>query len=229
MHIAVITARGGSKRLPGKNIRSFCGRPMLAWPIRAARASGCFEHILVSTDDEKIAIAAKEAGAEVPFLRPVDMADDMTPAHKAARHMLLWAIKKWGDIPAFAHIYPTAPFLTPEVIRTGEECIEHGASFVYTARRLDFPLYQIVLRNEDGSLRPLFPPELAAMRSQDMPEAFMDAGQLYWFNTKAFLAKELEIEDGARLIVLPPEYALDIDTQSDWIFAEKVAACTGFH
>lgn len=226
MHIAIITARGGSKRIPRKNIRSFCGKPMLAWPIEAALASGCFEHVLVSTDDDEIAAVARQYGAVVPFLRPPELADDYVHAHKAARHALEWALEHWGGIEAFAHIYPTAPMLSPEDIRRGRDLIAGGKKYVYTAQKITFPIYQVVIKEGSGAVKPLFPPEKAGLRSQDMPSAYIDAGQLYWFETKAFLRDELAIESGVELIELPLEKSLDIDTEEDWIFAEKLAALT---
>lgn len=224
MNIAVITARGGSKRIPRKNIRPFLGKPMIAWPIEAALASGCFAHVLVSTDDPEIAAVAQEYGAEVPFLRPAELADDFVHAYKPARHMLEWAIQQWGEIPAFAHIYPTAPLLTPEVIREGQRRIREGKRFVYTAQHINFPIYHVVIRNTDGEIQHLFSPEQVNFRSQDMPPAFIDAGQLYWFDTAAFLKEETSISEGVDLIALPFERALDIDTEEDWRLAEKLAA-----
>lgn len=227
MNIAIITARGGSKRIPRKNIRPFLGKPMIAWPIEAALASGCFTHVLVSTDDTEIAEVALRHGAEVPFLRPAELADDFTHAHKAARHMLEWALEQWGNIPAFAHIYPTAPMLTPEVIRTGQARIQSGKRFSYVAQKVNFPIYQTVIINEQGNISPLFPPEKSTLRSQDMPAAFIDAGQLYWFDTAAFLKDETSISEGVDLIAIPAERALDIDTEEDWRLAEKLAAAVG--
>lgn len=224
MNIAVITARGGSKRIPRKNIRPFLGKPMIAWPIEAALTSECFAHVLVSTDDPEIAAVAQEYGAEVPFLRPAALADDFTHAHKAARHMLEWALGQWGDIPAFAHIYPTAPLLTADDIRAGHKLMRQGKKFAYTARKLDFPVYQIVVLNAAEEPQPLFPPEKATLRSQDMPPAYIDAGQIYWYETAAFLRHETAIPQGVALIPLPPERALDIDTEEDWRLAEKLAA-----
>lgn len=227
MRIAILTARGGSKRIPRKNIRPFLGKPMIAWPIEAARQSGLFAHILVSTDDAEIADVAQQYGAEVPFLRPAELADDFTHAHKAARHMLEWALQQWGDIPHFAHIYPTAPLLKADDIRAGYALMQQGKKFAYTAQQLNFPIYQTVICDDAGEICPLFPPEKAGLRSQDMPQAYIDAGQLYWFETAAFLEKELSIRHGTALIPIPAERALDIDTEEDWQQAEKLARMLG--
>ena len=223
MPVAILTARGGSKRIPRKNIRPFLGKPMIAWPIEAARQSKLFEHILVSTDDEEIADVAREYGAEVPFLRPPTLADDFSHAHKAARHMLEWALQEWGEIPHFAHIYPTAPLLRDEDIRAGYTFMQQGKKFAYTAQRLNIPIYQAVILDADGEICPLFPPEKAKLRSQDMPQAYIDAGQLYWYHTATFLKYETDIQYGVSLIPIPTERALDIDTEDDWVQAERIS------
>lgn len=223
MNIAIITARGGSKRLPRKNIGSFCGRPMIAWPIAAAHASGCFEHILVSTDDAEIADIARKYGAEVPHMRPADLADDFTHAHKAARHMLEWALVQWRDIPHFAHIYPTSPFLHAQDIQHGLSLMQQGKSFVYTAQEISFPIYQVVTLNASYEPRHLFEQDKVNMRSQDMPRAYIDAGQLYWYKTQEFLEKETSISERTGIISLPTQRALDIDTEEDWVRAEQMA------
>ncbi len=225
--IAIITARGGSKRLPRKNIRPFCGKPMIAWPIEVALKSECFEYVLVSTDDAEIAEIAKQYGADVPFLRPKELADDFTHAHVPARHMLEWALKELGDFASFAHIYPTSPMLSIKDICHGYELIKSGKNFAYTAQKISFPIYQVVTEGEDSTIQALFSPEKAGMRSQDMPTAYIDAGQLYYFNTQAFLRDEQGIKDGVSLISMPSERAVDIDTEDDWGFAEKLAKIQG--
>ena len=223
MKIVIITARGGSKRIPRKNVKKFLGKPMIAWSIEAALKSGCFEHILVSTDDEEIARIARDYGAETPFLRPQNLADDFTHAHVAARHALEWAFANWGKIDAFCHIYPAAPLLTPQKIQEGLVCIQNGATNADGFERLNFPLYQILTQDADGGLKHIFEPEKVTMRSQDMPVAYIGAGQLYWFETNYFLEHETAIGPKTAIIEIPREMAIDIDTEEDWIFAEKLA------
>lgn len=223
MYIAIITARGGSKRIPRKNIRNFMGKPMIAWSIEAAKKSGVFEHIFVSTDDQEIADVAITYDATVPFLRPASQADDYTLAHVPVLHMLKWAQETYGDIPAFAHIYPTAPMLKPEWICEGARMIQAGKKYVYTAQKISYPIYQVVHLDENGEIVKFFPKEQYVMRSQDMPQAYIDAGQLYWFNSAAFLEHEIFIPSGTGVIAIPPEMALDIDTEEDWVLAEKFA------
>ncbi len=200
---------------------------MIAWPIEAALKSNCFEHVLVSTDDAEIAEIAKNCGAEVPFLRPANLADDFTHAHKAAKHMLEWALSKLGKYEYFAHIYPTAPMLTVQDIQKGYELVLSGKNFAYTAQKISFPIYQVVIEEKCGNIKSLFPPEKINMRSQDMPNAYIDAGQLYFFNVSAFLKEELNIKDNVSLITIPSERAIDIDTEDDWLLAEKLAELQG--
>lgn len=222
MQIAIITARGGSKRIPRKNIRPFNGKPMIAWSIEVALQSGCFTHVFVSTEDEEIADIATRFGAVVPYLRPANMADDITHAHVPAREMLEWALRQYGDIPAFCHIYPTAPFLAAETIRQGEQAIRAGAPNAYAMQKTPFPIYQALVMREEG-LQSLFGKELASMRSQDMPVAYYGAGQMYWFNTAYFLEHETAICPQTVPIEVPRERCVDIDNEEDWLFAEKMA------
>lgn len=220
MRIAIITARGGSKRIPGKNIRPFCGKPMLCWPLEIACKTELFDAIYVSTDDTHIAAVAKAHGALVPCMRPAELADDMASARIAAAHMLRWVIDNVGEVSSFAHIYPTAPFLQAEDLHRGSNLIDAGKNFAYTAKKVDFPFFQAVYLDDAGSPRFIFPMEKVMMRSQDMPVAYIDAGQLYWHSTKAFLAEDRTC--GA-LIEIPAWRAIDIDTEDDWKQAESLA------
>lgn len=193
--IAIITARGGSKRIPRKNIRPFCNKPMIAWPIEAALASKCFKHIYVSTDNSEIAEIAMAYGAEVPYLRPEQLADDYTPAHKAARDMLEWAIKTTGEIDAFCHLYPTSPLLPVDVIVEGMRLIrEEYFGFAMTVARFCYPLYQLLQKTPNGTLTPIFPKEKYRMRSQDMPQGYIDAGQAYFLIRIASLKVRQRLE-----------------------------------
>lgn len=197
---------------------------MIAWPIAAALASDCFAHVLVSTDDEEIAEVARQYDAEVPFLRPAELAGDFTHAHIAAKHALEWAIVHWGPVEHFCHLYPGSPFLSAEKIQEGLILVEQGAPNAYSMQRVPFPVFQILVRNASNELSPLFSHDKANMRSQDMPEAFVDAGQMYWFQTAYFLANETTISSKTGVVELPRESCIDIDTFEDWSFAEKMAA-----
>jgi N-acylneuraminate cytidylyltransferase len=220
MNIAIITARGGSKRIPRKNIRPFLGKPMIAWPIEAAKASGCFAHILVSTDDEEIAGISREYGAETPFMRPAELADDFVHADAAVEHALRWALQQWGEIEFFCHLYSTAPGLTAEMICEGHKSLQGGANHANAAFHVNFPVYQILRKAGEGYER-LFDQEKALMRSQDMPECYIDAGLMYWSRTGAYLSPEDDLSK-LHMVILPPYAAVDIDTEADWLIAEKL-------
>ena len=139
--IAIIPARGGSKRIPRKNIKNFCGKPMIAWSIKAAMTSGRFDHILVSTDDEEIAKVAEQVGATVPFRRPPNLADDFTATRPVINHAIENAAKLFGKISYVCCIYPTAPFLTAETIRaSGDLLLERNSDFVFPVRLSPTPL-----------------------------------------------------------------------------------------
>lgn len=228
MNIAIITARGGSKRIPRKNIRPFLGKPMIAWSIEAAKASGCFDRILVSTDDAEIAKISSDYGAEAPFLRPSSLADDYAHAYQAARHALEWAICEWGQVSAFAHIYPTAPMLSPEKLQECMGIIKKGtfkAAWIMT--QIPYPIYQVMTLSDNGAIDRLFSVEKAQMRSQDMPQAVIDAGQAYCFETEYFLLHEMQLTNAVTAVIVPAETAIDIDTEEDWVQAEKMTTLMG--
>lgn len=223
MLIAIITARGGSRRIPRKNIRKFYGKPIIAWSIETAIKSGCFDHVLVSTEDEEIAAIARGYGAEVPYLRPVELADHYTDAHLAARNMLEWSLKQWADIPAFAHIYPTAPFLTVDTIHAGLDCIRQGKKYAYTVKRLTSPFSEGVIKDGKGGIRRISISDENFDQIVALQPAYLDIGQLYWFDTASFLEKEIYITTDVELLEMPPKFAIDINTEADWQQAEAAA------
>jgi pseudaminic acid cytidylyltransferase len=224
MIVAVITARGGSKRIPGKNIRIFAGKPMLAWPILAARAAGVFDRIIVSTDSPDIAAAAKRWGAEVPFMRPAALSDDHTPTAPVFLHALELLAAESAEPKYACCIYPTAPFLLPEDLRQGlAELRKHTAPTVLSVTTFDFPVLRGFKRCEDGSLAFNWP-EYELTRSQDLPEFYHDAGQFYWVDVSQFRKTQRLIMPGARPIILPRKRVQDLDTPEDWELAELMAA-----
>lgn len=229
MTLCIITARGGSKRIPRKNIRLFHGRPMIAWPIAAALASGLFSTVLVSTEDAAIAETARQAGASTPFLRPAALADDYTHAHVAARHALTLARDMLGDQDTyFCHLYPCTPFLDAALLRRGYEAMRQGRfDNLLTVTRLGFPVYQMLRRTPEGALDPFFEPSLANARSQDMPTAVFDLGWMYWYRTEHFLTHDPAVTDRTGSIEVPSAFAVDIDEEEDWDRAETLFAA--FH
>lgn len=220
MRLAVIPARGGSKRIPRKNIKLFCGKPIIAWSIEAAHESECFDRILVSTDDEEIAEVARTYGAEVPFLRPSELSDDFTPTTPVIAHAIRW-LQKHGDPPTQACcIYATAPFIRSEDLRRGLELLEQsGSDYVLPVTSYAFPI-QRAIRITAANRVEMFSPEHFNTRSQDLEEAYHDAGQFYWGRAAAWLAGKPIFSREAVPIMLPRHRVQDIDTAEDWERAE---------
>lgn len=227
MRIAVIPARGGSSRIPGKNIKLFAGRPMLAWPIGAAKESGLFEHILVSTDSPEIADIAVRYGAEAPFVRPAELSDNYTPTAPVLLHALEWIAAHWGEPERFCCIYPTSPFLQAKDLRAGLAVLENaGAPCSLSATTFDFPILRAFRRESDGSLAYNWP-EHELTRSQDLPEFLHDAGQFYWLRTAEFVRQKRLAMPGVRPVLLPRHRVVDLDTPEDWEMAELLAKAAG--
>lgn len=220
MNLAIIPARGGSKRIPRKNIRLFHGRPVLAYPIEAARASGCFAEVMVSTDDAAIADAARAAGATVPFLRSARNADD----HAGTEDVVLEVVERYAALgKRFEHVcclYPTAALVTPEQLRQGLEMLRADATLtaVIPVLRFGYPV-QRALAHRNGRL-PMMHPEFYDTRSQDLEPAFHDAGQWYWLRLEKFAVSRELLGPNCAGLVLPEMAAQDMDNEDDWKLAE---------
>jgi N-acylneuraminate cytidylyltransferase len=224
--IAVIPARGGSKRIPHKNIRPFHGRPMLAWPIAAATASGLFDRIVVSTDDPEIAEVARACGAETPFLRPAELADDHGGVAPVVRHAIQELGASLGATIDFAClIYPTAPTLRPEFLREGFEVLAARPDKAYALSVTSFPApIQRGLRiTADRTLEAMHP-EHRLTRSQDLEPAYHDAAQFCWGRTQAWLSETPIFSEASLPVVLPRWLVQDVDTPEDWRRAELMFA-----
>lgn len=220
MNVAIIPARGGSKRIPGKNIRDFCGKPMIAWSIEAARASGCFDEVIVSTDDEQIAGVARQYGASVPFMRPEHLSDDYTGTLPVIRHAVEWFVNAGYSVDFACCIYATAPFVTPSDIQEGGSRLKStGCSFAFSVTSYAFPI-QRALRLIDGSRVEMMHPEQFSTRSQDLEEAWHDAGQFYWGTAEAWLEERVIFGPGSVGIPIPRYRVQDVDTPEDWESAE---------
>ncbi|RDV25062.1 pseudaminic acid cytidylyltransferase [Alteromonas aestuariivivens] len=221
MNIVVIPARGGSKRIPRKNIKSFCGKPMIAHSITAALRSGVVDKVVVSTDDEEIAHVARKFGADVPFMRPADLANDTVGTRPVVRHAVEQLLDSDWPLKQVACIYATAPLLHPGLIADALEQLKRsGADYVFTAARFSFPIQRALLKTESGGVTP-FDPDSIGKRSQDLPDAFHDAGQLYWANHATWLDSTKDIfSPTSQMIVLPDHRVQDIDTPEDWRRAE---------
>ncbi|SDT95351.1 pseudaminic acid cytidylyltransferase [Halopseudomonas salegens] len=220
MRLAVIPARGGSKRIPRKNIKLFCGKPMLAWSVEAALQSGCFDQVIVSTDDDEIADVATRLGATVPFMRPEELSDDFTGTLPVIRHAVEWFQQHGYSVEQACCIYATAPFISPEDIQRGLERLQRDAcDYAFSVTSYAFPVQRAIVINTLGEVEMLYP-EHFNTRSQDLPEAYHDAGQFYWGKASAWLNEKPIFGPGAVPVVLPRHRVQDIDTAEDWHRAE---------
>ena len=220
-NVVIIPARGGSKRIPRKNLAPFDGVPMIVRSIRTALDSGLFDQVVVSTDDAEIADVARAHGAEVPFLRPAQLADDFTGTAAVIVHAL-------EQLPAFDYaccVYATAPLLQVRYLRQGYELLaQHpDKSFAFSVCNFGFPVQRALTLDGQGALTALYP-EFRDTRSQDLPEAFQDAGQFYWGRTDAWLRGEVVYSPASLPVILPRHLVQDIDTPEDWKRAEYLYA-----
>lgn len=220
MKIAIIPARAGSKRIPGKNIKPFCGKPMIAWSIEAAAASEVFDRILVSTDEDVIANVAISTGAQVPFRRPKELADDHTGTTEVVAHATQWMKQQGWPLTAVCCIYPTSVFVQPEDIQQGAATLEAGTwDFAFSATEYAAPIFRSFRTNANGGAEMFFP-EHFKTRSQDLPQALHDAAQFYWGTPQAWLEKRLIFGPNSCPILIPRWRVQDIDNEQDWIRAE---------
>lgn len=218
--IAVIPARGGSKRIPRKNVKPFCGKPMIAYSIEAAIRAGIFDEIIVSTDDEEIADIAKNAGASVPFMRPKELSDDFTATGAVVEHAIKFLQARGDRIKFVCTIYATAPLIDEFYIKLGLEKLRaSNAKNAFSCTSMPFPIWRTFKIAKDGRCE-MFWRENFAKRSQDLEEAYQDAGQFYWTNLDAPSSDEIFFGRDSIAIVLPRHLVQDIDTPQDWIRAE---------
>jgi len=218
MNIAIIPARGGSKRIPRKNIKEFCGKLMIAYSIEAAKKSGCFERIIVSTDDIEIASVAKQYGAEVPFIRPDDISDDYATTLDVIAHAITEL-----NLPKNTNvccIYATAPLISSLKISEGLEIFNSSVlDYVFSATEFSYPIQRAFKLSSNGTVE-MFQPELFNHRSQDLEKAYHDAGQFYWGKVSAFLGHKPFFGSNSKPIILSNTQVQDIDSKDDWIKAE---------
>ena len=219
MNLCVIPARGGSKRIPRKNIKDFLGKPIIAYSIKAALESHLFDKVIVSTDDEEIAQIARDYGAETPFLRPEELSDDFVGTNDVIKHAITWCVSEGMQIDFVCCIYATSPFVTVEYLKQGFELLRHSnQSFAFSVTSFPFPIQRAFKISDDKVS--MFYPEHFLSRSQDLEEAYHDAGQFYWGNPKAFLDDQVMFSEYSIPIVLPRYLVQDIDTIEDWKRAE---------
>ncbi len=219
--IAVIPARGGSKRIPRKNIRLFNGKPMIGYAIESAISSGLFSHVLVSTDSPEIREVALAFGANAPFLRPTQLSDDHTGTTPVVKHALHWLLEQDDHFDLVCCIYPTVPLLTAESLRAGHALLlaNPALDFAFAVGRYRYPVMRSLRRTDRGGVEMLFP-QHAQTRSQDLPGVYHDAGQFYWGRCEAWLQDRPLFSDHSAMVELPPRRVIDIDTEDDWKIAE---------
>lgn len=224
MKVAIIPARGGSKRIPRKNIKEFHGKPMIAYSIEAAQKSGCFDRIIVSTDDQEIADVAIKYGAEVPFIRPANIADDYATTMDVIQHSISWCESQNITVDLLCCIYATAPFILPSDLSAGLVAVSvPGVEYAFSATSFAFPIQRAISLNKDGFVH-MFQPEHLNTRSQDLEEAYHDAGQFYWGKVSAFKGGKPIFSPSSKAILLPRKRVQDVDTLEDWELAEALYA-----
>ncbi|HTO18661.1 MAG TPA: pseudaminic acid cytidylyltransferase [Pseudomonas sp.] len=220
MKLAIIPARGGSKRIPRKNIKPFCGKPMIAWSIEAALDSGCFDRVIVSTDDEEIAEVARQYGAEVPFMRPLELSDDHTGTIPVIRHAIEMINSEGRVVEQACCLYATAPFIRAEDLQRGLEILQgSGGDYAFSVTSYAFPIQRAIRLTPEGRVE-MFNPEHFSTRSQDLEEAYHDAGQFYWGRADAWLQGKMIFSPASLPVMLPRHRVQDIDTPEDWVRAE---------
>jgi len=217
--VAIIPARGGSKRIPKKNIKDFHGKPLIAYSIEVALKSKLFEKVIVSTDDEEIAKVAKECGAEVPFIRPKELSDDFADSADVIKHALAYLKSIGKEYDYACTIYATAPLMRYKYLLQGyNELQKNDATNAFSATSMPFPIQRTFFLNQDGRCE-MFTPQYYESRSQDLVEAYQDAGQFYWTNLHK-PAIEMMFSNESIPIILPRYLVQDIDTLEDWRRAE---------
>lgn len=222
MRLCIIPARGGSKRIPRKNIKEFCGQAMIGYSIEAAITSQCFDKVIVSTDDQEIVEVAKSFGAEVPFIRPDELANDHAATIPVVKHTIEWFDEQGQSPTDVCCLYATAPFIQSQTIsKAFQQLQESEADYCFSVTSFAFPIQRSIRITQDNKVD-MFYPENFNVRSQDLEEAYHDAGQFYWGKAQAFKDELPIFSETASPYILPRYLVQDIDTMEDWIRAEAM-------
>jgi pseudaminic acid cytidylyltransferase len=222
MITGLIIARGGSKRIPKKNIKTFHGKPIIAYSIEAALKADIFEQVIVSTDSEEIAEVAKKYGAKVPFIRPASISDDDTPTASVISHSIEWYSENEQTPDSICCIYATAPFLQPKYLKKGYDLLQQtNCTSSFSVTTYAFPIARSLMLDDAGYIK-MVSPEYEWTRSQDLPERYHDAGQFYWLDVQTFIQDPRLYSNKSIPVVIPRYLVQDIDTEEDWIQAEKM-------
>ena len=222
MNVAVIPARGGSKRIPQKNIKQFCGKPMISYSIEVASSSGIFDDIIVSTDNLEIAEISKDYGASVPFIRPAELSDDFATTVDVMAHAVKWLQDNVGELSMVCCIYAASPFIQDnDLIKAYEISKNRSWNYVFAATSFSYPIQRAIKKLENGGVE-MFYQKHYGTRSQDLEEGFHDAGQFYFGKPETWINKENIFQNNAEIVVLPRWRVHDIDTEEDWLNAELI-------
>lgn len=217
--VAIITARGGSKRIPRKNIKDFLGKPIIAYSITAALEAGCFDEVMVSTDDQEIADVALRCGAKVPFFRSAETSNDYSTTADVLVEVISEYRNRGQEFAYACCIYPTAPFVTAKKLKLGHDLlVTSGADSALPVVRFGYPI-QRALKIEENRLGMIWPEHLNS-RSQDLMPAYHDSGQFYWFRVESFLTSRKLFAEHTVPIEMPESEVQDIDNEEDWKMAE---------
>ena len=220
MNIAIIPARGGSKRIPRKNIKLFCNKPIIAYSIETAIKSNLFDRIIVSTDDHEIAEVSKSYGAEIPFIRSDSLSNDYATTHEVIGDSISRIKMNKNDIDNICCIYATAPLIKIEDLCSGLDKIEKEKwDVVFAAAKFSYPIFRSFKIKSTGGLDMIFPDHYFS-RSQDLDHVYHDAGQFYWAKSNYWLTKQVKFNDKMSIIEIPSWRTQDIDTEDDWLRAE---------
>jgi N-acylneuraminate cytidylyltransferase len=224
--LTVIPARGGSKRIPKKNIIDFCGKPMIAWPIELLQSIKVLDEIIVSTDSEEIAQIVKNLGAKVPFSRPRELSDDYTGTTAVIKHAVEWYMANVGPVDYVLTVYPTAVFLSTKDIEKAFDLLRSsGSEIVFPGTEYPSPIQRAIYLDDQQRVA-MFQPEHFTSRSQDLQTAYHDAGQFYFSKISAVLNETPFFSHTARMIVIPRHRVVDIDTMDDLKLATKLFEIT---
>ena len=222
MNVVVIPARGGSNRIKKKNIREFCGKPMIAWPIEILKRSKIFDHVIISTDSREIAEVSKSFGAEVPFIRPAELSDDFSGIPDVMEHAVKWMRNNDLEPSAVCCVYPTSVFLKDGDLLEGLNELKKGKwHYVFSVTNFSYPIFRSFKRHCDGGVEMFFPKNFN-YRSQDLPEALHDAALFYWGKPEAWVKKYNILDRYSYPITIPNWRVKDIDTEDDLIHAEQM-------
>jgi pseudaminic acid cytidylyltransferase len=230
MRIAIIPARGGSKRIPRKNIKAFCGKPIIAYSIQAALSSGVFDKVIVTTDDAEIGDVARLYGAETPFVRPANLANDHATTVPVIKHAIDWVNASVGRVDFACCIYATAPFVqSRDLAASYKKLIDEGVDgYVFSACTFPFPIQRAFKVKADGYVE-MFEPRNYNTRSQDLEHAYQDAGQFYWGSASSYMQEKIFFSTDSKAYVLPRHRVQDIDSAEDWTRAELMYSALKAH